>query len=500
MDRATGLNRARLAATAAAWLAFAGYAAVLVRNASHAVGGSDSSGYVNAARLLARGRVATPILPPDLLRIPASFDHMFIPLAFVPGPEPRTMTPFYSVGFPLHVAGLSAVIGWEHGPYLASPLLALGCVLLLFLVARELGLRKTYALACAAQFGLCAVFVFQALQPMSDVAATFWSLAAVWAALRARQRATWAAASGLAFGIAVLVRPTNALLLPALLFALPLRGRVLLSFCAGGLPAAAVFGLYNRAAYGHPLRTGWVATELLQGFAWSHFPARFADYARTLGQMLTPLVTVGWLSASTLRSVKWRDRAMLLSWFGAYLIFHCFYAVYGTWWYTRFLLPGMPALLLAFLLVVREAENRWRLAPVVVGALLAAVIGWTWLRTDRLKVLGIDEGQAILPRSCAWAAARMPEKAVVVSNEMSGALRFYTGRQPVRWDWTTPETFPELRALVEGAGYRWYALLIAHEVKLAEPRAPGPWVFEGEMGPVSLWRMEPGVTPPPPAR
>jgi len=49
MDRATGLNRARLAATAAAWLAFAGYAAVLVRNASHAVGGSDSSGYVNAS-------------------------------------------------------------------------------------------------------------------------------------------------------------------------------------------------------------------------------------------------------------------------------------------------------------------------------------------------------------------------------------------------------------------------------------------------------------------
>ena len=495
MDRPAGLKRAGLAAVAAVWLAFAGYAVMLVRNASHAVGGSDSSGYVNAARLLASGRVSTPILPADLLLIPASFDHVFLPLAFVPGPEPRTMTPFYSVGFPLHVAALSAAIGWENGPFLTSPLLALGCILLIFLTARELGLPFGYALAGPALLGLCGIFLFQALQPMSDIAATFWSLAAVLAALRARRSANWSIAAGAAFGMAVLIRPTNALLLPALFFALPLRKRSLGLFAAGGLPMAVLFGLYNLAAYGHPLRTGWGASEIFGGFAWGHFRSRLLDYSLQVSALLTPLVPLAWLAVSTLRRIKWRDRAMLLSWFGAYLVFHSFYAVYGTWWYTRFLLPGIPALILAFLLAVREGEKRWSLHPQIVAVLLVSVIGWAWLRTDRLEVRGVDEGQSIIPRSCAWAAARMPEKAAVVSNEMSGALRYYTGRQPVRWDWATPETFPELRSVAESAGYRWYALLVRHEVKLAERRVPGNWIFDGEMGPISLWRLEPAIAP-----
>jgi 4-amino-4-deoxy-L-arabinose transferase-like glycosyltransferase len=493
MDRSARLSRAGLAAATGAWLLFAGYAVILFRNASYAVGGSDSSGYVNAARLLATGRVSTPILPPDLLGIPASFDRVFLPLAFVPGPEPRTMTPFYPVGFPLHLTGLSAVIGWAQGPFLASPLLALGSILLFFLLARELGLPRGYAFAGAALFALCGVFLFQALQPISDVAATFWALAAVLASLRARRQASWSLAAGAALGMAVLVRPTNLLLLPALLFALPLRRKSLALFAAGGIPMAIAFGLYNRAAYGHPLRTGWIAVNLLEGFAWGYFPARFFDYALTLFSLLTPLVPLAWLSVPTLRRIGWRDRATLLSWFGAYLTFYCFYAVYGPWWYTRFLLPGIPALILAFLLVLREAETRWRLRPAIVGVLLAAVIGWAWLRTDQLGVLRVDESQAVIPRSCVWAASQLPEKAAVVSMEMSGAIRYYTGRLPARWDWLTPENFPQVRALVESAGYRWYALLIRHEVKLARPRVPGSWSFVGETGAISLWRLEPAA-------
>ncbi|MFN2384894.1 MAG: glycosyltransferase family 39 protein [Thermoanaerobaculia bacterium] len=494
MDRADGLSRARLAAVAAAWLAFAGYAAILFRNASQAVGGSDSSGYVNAARLLASGRVSTPILPPDLLGIPPAFDHVFIPLAFVPGPEPRTMTPFYPVGFPLHVAAVSRAIGWEKGPYLASPLLALGSVLLLFLVARELGLRSGYALAGAALLAACAVFLYQALQPMSDVAATFWALAAVLASLRARRKASWSLAAGAAFGMAVLIRPTNVLLLPALLFALPWRRKSLALFAAGGMPMAVAFGFYNRAAYGHPLRTGWGVTGHLEGFGWSFFPGRVAFYASWLSKLLTPLVPVAWLALPAIPWIKWRDRAVLFLWFGAYLLFYCFFEVYGTWWYTRFLLPGIPALILAFLLFLREAEKRWRLRPAIGAVLVIAVLGWTCVGADRLRVLKVDERQAVIPRTCAWVAAQLPEKALVVSMDMSGALRYYTGRIPARWDRTTPETFAQLRVLAENAGYRWYALLLREEVKAAEPRLPAPWRFIGERGAISLWHLEPAAS------
>ncbi len=58
----------------------------------------------------------------------------------------------------------------------------------------------------------CPVFVFQAIQPMSDVVATFWVLAAVLCALLSRDDRRWALAAGFCFGAAVLVRPSNVLL------------------------------------------------------------------------------------------------------------------------------------------------------------------------------------------------------------------------------------------------------------------------------------------------
>ena len=471
------------------------YAVVLFSNVSRAVGGSDSSGYANAARLIARGQVVVPILPLDMRGVPSSFDRVFIPLAFVPGPAPRTMTPFYPVGFPLHQAALSKLIGWELGPYVVSPLLALGSVCLIFLVARELGLSHWYALSGAALLGVCAVFVFQALQPMADVAATFWSLAAIAAALRSRRKPGWSAASGLAFGVAILIRPTNAVLLPALLFALPLRVPLLLLFAAGGLPTALFFGLYNAAAFGHPFKTGYSALGLREGFRWANFSERFGDYTTWLARMLTPFPLLGWFAVSADRRVNWRDRAMLLCWFGGFLVLYCLYDVYGTWWYTRYLLPGLPAVILAFLLVLRDAAARWKWRPAVVAILLAAILGWAVSWDHRIEVLGADEGQAIHRESCLWAATLLPEKAAVVSMDMSGSLRYYSGRLPARWDWIEAAEFPRLRGLVEEAGYRWYALLIAHEVSLAAPRVPGRWSFVGEKGPISLWRLEPGAGP-----
>lgn len=480
---------------AVAGLAFAAYGALLARNISFAVGGSDSSGYANAAKLLSEGKVLARIEALDRFDLPDRFLHAFLPLAFVPGPEPRTMAPFYPVGMSLHMAAAGLLAGWGLGPFLVSPLAALGCLVLTFLLGREVGLPRSASLGAAGILGACAVFLYQALQPMSDVVATFWCAAAVLAALYARRRPAWAAAAGVAFGIAVLVRPTAALLLPALLLALPTRGRSFLLFIAGGLPVAALLLVYNGAAYGGPFKTGYVETGQLGGFALRHFPARFSHYVGWLVRMLSPLVPLGWAALPFLRRVPLRDRALLFWWFAAFFLLSCFYLPYETWWYTRFLLPGLPALILGALLAAREtisrltAEARPRqvIAALFAGSALAVAAD----RTDDLHVFNVDEGQAVIPVSCAWAAEVAPAKALVASVELSGALRYYADLMPVRSDWLDPDSFAELRARTEAAGGRWYALFFSHEVREAASRIPGNWTFLGQRGPIGLWRLDP---------
>ena len=71
----------------------AGYAAALFHHTSFAVGGSDSSGYLNAARLFSSGRVAEPIR--GLVRLGLPDDYVaqaFIVLGYAPdgvAPKPR---------------------------------------------------------------------------------------------------------------------------------------------------------------------------------------------------------------------------------------------------------------------------------------------------------------------------------------------------------------------------------------------------------------------------
>ncbi len=167
----------------AATAAYLGYAWLLFWHASFSVGGSDSSGYANAARLILTGRVVEPVEALKHLGLPPGFVRAFIPLAFVPGPRPGTMVPFYPPGMPLHVALAGLVAGWNYGPFVVSPLAALVSVFLVYLLGRELGLSRLFSTAGAAVLALCPVFVFMAEQPMSDTVATMWSLAAILFAL-----------------------------------------------------------------------------------------------------------------------------------------------------------------------------------------------------------------------------------------------------------------------------------------------------------------------------
>src|SRR5206468_9267783 len=136
---------------------------------------------------LVGGRVAVPVLGLDGLGLPDRLGLALTPLAYLPGPRPRTMVPVYPPGLPLHMALAGLVLGWAQGPFVVGPLAAAGCLVLMFLLGRQLGLSSLASSVGAATLAACPVFVFEAVQPMSDVVATFWALAALVAALRARR-------------------------------------------------------------------------------------------------------------------------------------------------------------------------------------------------------------------------------------------------------------------------------------------------------------------------
>ncbi len=476
------------------------YGYLLVRYASYAVGGSDSSGYARIAQSLLKGSLVQPVAELDKLGVPVGVIHCFVPLGYDLGPRPGTMTPFYPVGLPLHIAAAALIAGWNYGPFLVSPSAALLSLILIYLVGLELGLSRGFAIAGAMILAANPTFLFMALSPMSDVAATLWSLVAIWASLRSSKRDGWAALAGAAFGMAFLVRPVSLLLLIPLLFSLRLKPKTILCFVLGGLPLAAIFFAYNFTAYGHPLRTGYALIGLHTALTTAGFGVRFSHYAYWLAMTLSPLVLLGWLGVAANWRVHWRVRALLIAWFGAFLIFYACYDVYEAWWYTRFLLPAYPAIILGALLTARDVVDvlKARIAKhyrAAFGAaasiiLLAAPLGFEQRHIRRFNVTGIGVEESVIPASCRWADQTLPTEALVLSMQMSGALKFYTQRPIVRWDLAAPPEWQLLKDRAVERGYKWYALLLPFEVEEAQKRLTGKWVQIGTFRTLSLWRIE----------
>lgn len=485
--------RARRLSTLALSLFVAAYAGMVFSHAGRSIGGSDSSGYYNAARALAAGE---PIETIDLL------DHLeageetrrFIPLGYVPGARPGTMVPFYPMGLPLQFAAAAAVFGWELGPFLVPPAAAVASLLLLFGVARELGVSRLGALAAVAMLGSLPVFVHYAVQPMGDDVAALWALATMFAALRSRRHAAWAVAAGAAFGIGVLVRPTSAILIVPLVFALEPRPRIWALFAAGGAPCAALLAVFNQHCYGSPLRSGYGVGGALDDFKWANFPARLRHYGYWIAAMLTPLVPAAWLALPIDRRRPPRVRVLLFTWFAAFFLLYCFYGPYETWWYTRYLLPGIPALLVGAVLLVEARFERLRptgrrVASVAVAFAFLLACGAGVRLGLRFHALEIGASESVYPESIRWAIERLPPNRLVVAMQVSGAMRSYGLAPLVRWDFLDAETFPAFRRRMEGAGFEFYALLFPFETEDAMARLPGAWETVGKHRHVTLWRL-----------
>lgn len=427
-----------------------GLAALLVANRSESIFGADSSGYMNLARMLSEGKVTRP-LP---IACDACEPHWLTPLGFVPVVD--GMASFYPIGLPLHLALAARIGGWAHAPYVVSPIAGVVLILLTWWLGRRLHSERAGVIA-ALLMGLCAVFVFQALQPMSDVLAAMWTTAAIAAAVKGRELSRFSIVAGLCLGMAVLVRPTSLLLVVPLAFALPLRWRALLGFLFGGIPAAVVLGWYNLAAFQSLLASGYDVAGATREFALAYFPSRAWHYFGWTAEQFTPLAVMAAIFGLAL--LPRRDGLMLSTWLVAFYLFYSFYFSYDAWWYTRFLLPSYPALAIAAAVALAHlmAMPRLRIAATM---LVIVIVAWEARQLARFSVLYTDEDQHHARATAEFAARALPPSSVVFAKEYSGSLLYYSNHRPLRWDLAPPD-----RALASAKrdGKPVYALVMPHE-------------------------------------
>jgi len=493
----------RRAAAGVTLLCLAAYALILALNVGAVAGGSDSSGYMNGARLLAAGRVH--VAPRTVAGLPASSvaPFLYIPLGFKPAPNGDGMVPTYPSGFALFILAFRPLAGWRHAGDVTVVLHALAGVVATYALARLLGLGRKGSVLCASIIALSPLYLYMSLQAMSDVPSLAWTTLALVAALKSRARPVWALAAGAALAVDVLLRPTNILAFIPTAIALGASPRRWAYLCLGGLPGAAFFCAHSLAAYGRIATTGY--GDNTNAFSTAYVPVTLRRYALWLPALFTPLVVlvpaIPWL-ASRSPSVRW----LLGAWIVAFAGFYATYQnTHETWWYLRFLLPAAPAIVVGSALVLREMVSRSKAgaaaarSPRAFAVCLLLAAGYLILWDRSLDALDIGKTELRYGLVADWMKKHVPPDAVCLAMQASGALFYYTDYTFLRWDVINRQNAGRVEAAVRDAKRPLYAVLFPFEVEekgVLDKRMPGKWTAIGSVDDVTVFRRDTGPSTP----
>jgi hypothetical protein len=312
---------------------------------SFVAGGSDSSCYATQAQrwaaVLAHPLTAS-LQPRDPLALDAPWladAAAFVPTGHIPSARIRgAFVPVCPAGLSIAMAPLY-LAGGPSLMFLALPLFGV----VLVLATYRLGSRFEPRVGVAAAILTAAspVFLYQVVQPMSDVpAAALWVLAVAWATGTKPRDVTMA---GLATSGAVLMRPN----LVPLGFAIGLfillrperswsqRGRTAAIYAAWSAPGCVAVALIQRAFYGSPFASGYGSYDLL--FATSHIVPNLRRYVSWLWAGHTPALALVLLAPFVLPGSL---AVLLLALIAINLALYLPYVVFEDWsWLPR---PSMP--------------------------------------------------------------------------------------------------------------------------------------------------------------
>ncbi|MCA1585170.1 MAG: hypothetical protein LC791_10520 [Acidobacteria bacterium] len=355
---------------------------------SRVAGGADSYGYVSESQLLRHGslidRPAADVLLP--------FDRPYAlavaaPLGYTASLSADGIVPIYPAGLPALMA-LATLVAGPDGPFYVAPIMGVIGLLIAFLLSRTWFDVLTSCLAVTF-IAWNPLYVAYAKQPMSDVPAAVALMAAVWLVMRRQSRPMTA---GLVAGAAFLIRPALAggcaVLGLAALYRCGPRGA--LRYGATFAPAVLLQAVLHQVLYGHPLQSGYGSPATL--FSWKMLPTNVVIYGH-------------WL-------------------------------VLSHWETLRFVLPGLLVLTIVAASGVTRTFERWgswvAVAGVVVCGAGVAYEASRWLeRHGTWRLAQVEEKYPLLAR---WIAQSTAPDAVVMAFQHSGSIRYYAGRQTIRWD------------------------------------------------------------------
>lgn len=446
------------------------------------VNGSDSYGYVSEAHLLSTGtfRVEQPFVRD--VTWPFARES-FAPLGYRPAREGDAIVPTYSPGLPMVMAGFEWLAGRDAVFYVV-PMLGGLAVWATYLMGRRLG-GPWIGVGAALLVATSPPFLIQLMAPMSDVPAMAW-----WALCLAcvvSERRAMVLIAGLAAGAAILTRPNLvplAVVPGALLLWRAARERRvsglatqrLALFASGIISACLVIAFINWRLWGSPLVSAY--GSLADQFAWNNLAPNLARYPIWTFQTQTPAVLLAPLAVFLVmpregdRHVGPRAFAiMLLAFVVSVYASYLFYSPYDGWGWLRFVLPAFPPLLVLTVVALASLLAR---TPRGVPATVAAVVflawyGWTF---DQ----GIFHIKEMRPANVAlgeYIGRQLPERAVFLSMQQSGSIRYYSGRLTVRWDMMPPEQIETALEDLRRLGYVPYLVLEDWEEPMFQKRFRG---------------------------
>ncbi len=472
------------------------YALLLLACLGANAGGSDSSGYLNQAKLLTAGQAT--VAPRGLPGLPSSpeLDFLYSPLGLKPTADHRQLVPTYPLGLPLLLVLARPLFGWAQVANAVAFLHLLAGLALFYAWLRTLAFSRGWALTGAALLALSPLYLRIGTQNMSDVPALVWCLAAMLAAWRADRGAGWSLASGFALGVAVLIRPSNLMLLAPLAFALGPAWRRWLFLVLGGAPLALLQLLHSHAAFGSWLTTGYGAVGGMFSFA-NVWPS-LLQYLRWSIVLFSPVALLA-LGLPRLGRVDRRLGFVLTTWIAGFFGFYLFYPhTAEAWWFLRFVLPAAPALITAGLWQARAwswLQTRSPLRYALLALVFAFVVFWDF----RLNAFSSGHTESHYPETAAWTKKHLPADAAIFCMQYSGCLFYYTDFTLLRWDAFPLESLGSLQTALRTSGRPVYAVLFHSENQPALARLGGRWTKIGQVRYATIWQAE-DFPPPPPLR
>jgi hypothetical protein len=345
------------------------------------------------------------------------------------------------------------------------PLFGVLLVVATYLVGGRFG--PWIGVAAATLVAASPIFLYQVVQPMSDVpAAALWMLAVACATATGPRHATL---SGLATSAAILVRPNLVplgVVIGVFLLLRPERSWRQRSQAAVQYAAASAIGCIAVAVlqwsfFGSPFASGYGSFNEL--FSPAHIAPNAQRYLSWFWASHSPAIALAVLAPALLPGGL---TALFLGLFGVNLLLYLPYTIFEDWSFLRFLLPTIPLVLVLVAAVADAIARRW-LRLTGTRSLLAAVavlLAVLFVREahDR-QAFRLQRMESRFERAGRYVGERLPSNALVFTTWHSGSVRFYGGRKTVVWDVLDPMWLDGAIAFLQQRGYEPYFLFEGQE-------------------------------------